>query len=79
MPTHYERTKSWRKRNPKMRAVGKKRHYQQTQNAKNGYARWTDEHTSMITADDRPSDRELSKILGRSMQAIQSKRVNLAK
>jgi hypothetical protein len=39
--------------------------------------RWTTDEERQITAPDRPSDRELAKQLGRSVQAIQVKRTEM--
>ena len=69
----------WRKQNRKawrrMRAAQKRRYYQQSQNNnRRKKKRWTPAEDARITAADRPSDRKLSKALGRSVQAIQQHR-----
>ena len=50
-----------------------KRYYQKTQNAQNNNKPWSDTEIEMIMAKE-VSDRELSKLLGRSMRAILAKR-----
>jgi hypothetical protein len=58
-----------------MRARQKRRYYDQFQkNNRRRFKRWTTAEIARITAKDRPTDRELSKALGRSVQAIQSQR-----
>ena len=74
MASHYKYTKKWRRNNPHAHAEEKKRNYRQTQNAKNSHKQWTNEHTAMIIDPNRPSDRKLSEVIGRSVQAIQVRR-----
>jgi hypothetical protein len=69
----------WREQNPKayrrMRAKQKRRYYRQFQkNNRSKGKRWTPVEIERITAKNRPTDRELSKTLGRSVQAIQRRR-----
>jgi hypothetical protein len=69
----------WRKENRKawrqMRAGQKKRYYRRSQkNNRHRGKRWTPVEDAKITAKDRPTDRKLSKTLGRSAQAIQQRR-----
>jgi hypothetical protein len=69
----------WREQNPKawrqLRAGQKARYYRQFQkNTRHKGRRWTPVEDAKITAKDRPTDRKLSKSLGRSVQAIQQRR-----
>ena len=61
-----------------MRAAQKRRYYQQSQknNRRKGQP-WTPVEDARITAKDRPTDRKLSKALGRPVQTIQQRRSNL--
>jgi hypothetical protein len=77
--TKRKRHRRWRQDNPKayrrMRARQKRRYYDQfLKNNRRRFKRWTPAEIANITAKDRPTDRELSKALGRSVQAIQSQR-----
>jgi hypothetical protein len=73
--SNYEYNKKWRLRNPDKRNKGKKINYSKTRkNAKNTGRPWGDHEVRRIFSTDRPSDRELSVELGRSVQAIQVKR-----
>ena len=55
-----------------MRAAQKRRYYEKSKkNSRHKGLRWTEAEDARITAKDRPKDRTLSKVLGRSMQAIQ--------
>jgi hypothetical protein len=61
-----------------MRAAQKRRYYKQSkENDRRKGSRWTESEDARITANDRPTDRKLSKVLGRSMQAIQQRRSSL--
>jgi hypothetical protein len=61
-----------------MRARQKLRYYRQFQkNDRKKGKHWTPVEDARITAMDRPTDRELSKALGRSVQAIQQRRSHL--
>lgn len=76
------RQKRWRKQNREasrlMRAKQKLRYYRQFQsNDRRKKRRWTKAEDTRITAKHRPTDRALSKSLGRSVQAIQQRRVRL--
>ena len=69
----------WREQNRKAwsrnRAGQKGRYYRQFQkNTRHKGKRWTPVEDARITAKDRPTDRELSRAIGRSMQAIQQRR-----
>jgi hypothetical protein len=77
-----ERQLRWRADNPeawrRMRSGQKRRYYQRTQNNNRCKGkRWTPVEDTKITAADRPTDRKLSKKLGRSVQAIQQRRSSL--
>jgi hypothetical protein len=70
-----ENPEAWRR----MRSGQKRRYYRQSQNNdRRKGRRWTPTEDARITAESRPSDRRLSKSLGRSMQAIQQRRVRLS-
>lgn len=57
----------------------KKRNYAKGRvNIRNYRERWTDEHDAMVIAHDM-TDRELGKLIGRSVQAIQMRRWKLTK
>lgn len=70
----YRDIDKWRKACNRQR----KRYYRKTQNAENKGSRYTLKEIEMIL-DRKYSDLELSKLLGRSMQAIQGKRCRLRK
>jgi hypothetical protein len=77
--TKRKRQLRWRQEDPKaykrMRARQKRRYCDQFQkNNRRRFKRWTAAEIERITAKDRPTDRELSKALGRTVQAIQSQR-----
>ena len=75
MTNYYQGHKKWRKKHPDLRNEEKKRNYAKTRrNATNSNLSWTGEEIKMIFSPNRPSDREMSAILGRSVQAIQVKR-----
>ena len=72
----------WREANPdkwkRMRMAQKKRYYDRTRkNSRRRFKKWTTDEDRQITARRRPADRELSKKLGRSMQAIYARRMKL--
>jgi hypothetical protein len=74
-----ERQLRWREENRnewrKMRSAQKRRYYEQSKkNNRRKGLRWSEAEDARITAKDRPTDRKLSKALGRSMQAIQQRR-----
>ena len=74
----------WRERNRKAwqrnRAKQKLRYYRQfRKNTRHKGRRWTPVEDARITAEDHPTDRKLSKALGRSAQAIQQRRYLLAR
>jgi hypothetical protein len=54
--------------------------YRQFQkNTRHKGRRWTPVEDARITAEDRPTDRKLSKALGRSVQAVQQRRSCLSR
>jgi hypothetical protein len=62
----------------RMRARQKRRYYRQFQgNNRSKGKLWTPVEIERITAKNRPTDRELTKALGRSVQAIQRRRSRL--
>jgi len=74
-----ERQLRWRKEHRKawrpMRAAQKRRYYEPSQrNNRSKGMRWTETGDARIAAKDHPTDRKLSKALGRSVQAIQRRR-----
>ena len=70
--------KRWKLKNTDKVNASKKRNYAQTQNAVCSYKRWTPQEIEMIL-DSKLTDRELAKLLGRSMQSIQVKRAKVNK
>lgn len=79
--TRYEHWKASRKRHPQTRNRQRQRYYDvnraDPRNTRNSRDEWTLVDMNAITAPDKPSDRELSAKLGRSMKAIQVKRVKI--
>jgi hypothetical protein len=76
----YRRTKDWRRKNPEKYNVLKKKNYSSTRkNARNRKQAWDLSDITTIMAPDRPCDRELSKLIGRSVQAIQVMRSRITK
>ena len=68
--------KVWRKRHPLKRNEWRKRNYDKgAGNCRNRGARWSKAEDLRITAEDRPVDRVLALELGRSVIAIQVRRV----
>ena len=81
MSPGYEKNKRYRKKYPERRKKERKRNYQATAGAVLNYnnrALWTGLDLAFITLN-YFSDRELHKILGRSVQAIQNQRSRLKK
>lgn len=74
----YEHNKAWRKRHPEKRYAGQKRYHgrnrKDLKNTRNSRQEWTGAEMSAIISPNRPSDRILSRKLGRSIKAIQIKR-----
>lgn len=72
----YQYSKAWRKLHPeKWRRLRKENYARGRINCYRRRAPWSNEEDLRITAPDRPSDRELALELGRSVQAIQVRRV----
>lgn len=69
----YKNNKKWRKKHPKSFQRQKRRYYRQTAFAPNGWEEWSTSETKLAVAHIVP-DKELSKILGRSVGAIQMRR-----
>ena len=58
----------------------KKKYYARTRvKNRRRFKKWTSEEDRQIVAKRRPTDRELSRTLGRSMQAIYARRIKLQK
>ena len=74
----YKHQKEWRLRHTKQRNAQRARYYLKHSIAFKGYIRWNQPECSMIL-DPSYSDVVLHLILGRSIQAIQSKRCALIK
>lgn len=77
-PKRIPPNKKWKLKNTDKVNEYKKKNYAQTQNAKYAFKRWTPKDIKMIM-DREYTDRELSKILGRSMESIQVKRAKVNK
>jgi hypothetical protein len=76
----YGHNKKWRDNNRKIFEEGKKRNYSKSRpNARNSRQMWVGADDILILAKDRPSDFELSKKIGRSVQAIQIRRSVISK
>lgn len=67
------------KETPELRRFFKNRNYATTTDARNRHKEWTEKEIETILAEDRPTDRELSAQIGRSMRAIQIKRSKITK
>ena len=78
MNDHYKHNKTWRLKHPQKRLEGKLRYYRKTQNAKNKGNRWAEWEVELVMKHEM-SDMELSKELGRSVQAIQARRYYINK
>lgn len=77
--TGYKYNKTWRKNNPEKWAASQQRYYSRSiKNACNSYQFWTNKDIDIILAKEH-CDSVLSKIIGRSVKAIQTKRSNLLK
>lgn len=70
------KTRNWIKNNQEKSYEYEKKYYNKTTNAKNRYSRWSKEEDNLVIKHNIP-DRELSKILGRSMKAINVRRAKL--
>lgn len=71
-----ELQQDWRKKNPKKWAAQKARYYAPITGPRVG-AVWSANEEAAVLSPDRPCDRELSKIIGRSVKAIQLRRSSL--
>lgn len=69
----------WRQANPKKWSAYQRRYYERGNHTHNGGDSWTTHEMDRIVDPDKPSDRELSKELGRSMRAIQIMRCRIRK
>lgn len=77
--TDYEKKKKYYIENPDKAREIRRKYYEKTRkNAHNKSKRWTD-IDDRILCTIRVSDRELSEVLGRSMQSIQTRRARLRK
>lgn len=73
----YKYNTAWRKNHPDRWQKSKKEYYRKRrENATNGWTRWTPDELRMVM-DQSITDTQLSKKLGRSVQAIQTKRSKL--
>ena len=70
------KTRNWIKNNQEKSYEYEKKYYNKTTNAKNRYLKWSKEEDNLVIKHNIP-DRELSKILGRSMKAINVRRAKL--
>ena len=78
MTGHYRRYgKAWKLAHPKARQKDCKRYYDLTRDAPHRYERWAPADVARITAPDRPRDRELARLLGRGVLAIQLRRARV--
>ena len=79
----YAANKLWRIRHPQARNKGKRRYYAKHRedplNKKNAGQEWTIKEMDLITDANKPVDRVLAHVIGRSVQAIQVMRARLKK
>ena len=73
MKTKYEINKDWRHSHPEKWREGVRRYYRKSQDAPNRKERWSKEDIKLVMEHKMP-DSELSKLIGRSVQAIQVQR-----
>ena len=74
-----EMTKRWRRENVDLRNAFRKKNYEKgAKYKKNHRTPWTQEDIARIISPDRSTDRELAKELGRTVQAIQTRRATIA-
>ena len=76
MESRYHYTKKYKAKHPEKVYESKRRYYAKTAFAMNHRLRFTDEEIQMIKDHNIP-DTELAKKMGRSVQAIQTKRSRL--
>lgn len=75
MPRPYSQVKMWRSGHPARWRSQQNRYYRQfEENAVSGHDEWLECEVIAILAPERPSDRELAAVLGRTVKAIQMKR-----
>lgn len=75
MSSKYEKNKAWRQKYPDRWRASKKRNYDRgAVECRNSREKWTHLDEQLIVAIDRPTDRVLSLLLGRSVRAIQKRR-----
>lgn len=77
MTINYEYHKKWRKKNPDKRNAERKRNYRRTQFANRNQGQRYDQDHDWLILNSPFTDRELHKIIGRSVQAIQIRRSRL--
>lgn len=77
MTARYEANKRWRLAHPEKRAADRRRRKARTAFAPNDHKEWTLEEQRMVM-DHEISDVQLAEKLGRSEQAIQTKRVRIS-
>jgi hypothetical protein len=75
----YAAMKDWRNRNRDTWNGAKRRNYEKgAAHQHNAHRHWTKQEDQAIMAPDRPRDRELARVLGRTVQAIQVRRTRLS-
>jgi hypothetical protein len=75
LPGGYKYTKTWRYRYPQKRNLERRRYYARlAQGCPNAREPWSKQDIEAILAPNRPSDRELARSLGRSVQAVHVRR-----
>ena len=75
----YARSKQWQAEHPEVKAKERLRYYRQFQkHNKRKWKKWTEAEDQKIMARKKP-DSKLSVLLGRSVQAIQQRRIELHK
>jgi len=78
MTSGYERNKRWRKKNPEKWLATKNRYYRKFQDVPNKNQRWTVEDIDFVVDNaDRLPDRVISRLIGRSLGAIQTMRYRI--
>jgi len=75
----YEINKRWRLRHPQKRNEGKKRNYATTSFGNANHRHHYTDHEDDLVLDPPGTDRELHKLIGRSVQSIQVRRSKLKK
>ena len=73
----YKSTKKWRKKHPHQWQATKRRYYNQFEAAANNkHQRWTVNDVALVIQK-KESDRTIAKLIGRSVKAIQIKRLRM--